>query len=111
MRTVAALLAIAIVAITPEVSLSQPGGLQKIRHVVVIMQENRSFDSYFGTYPGAGGIPQNVCIPDPGASSCQQPYHDSSQVNGGSDHDRDAALADIDGGKMDGFVASAEGRP
>ena len=24
--------------------------IHKIRHVVVIMQENRSFDSYFGTY-------------------------------------------------------------
>jgi phospholipase C len=25
-------------------------GILKIRHVVIIMQENRSFDSYFGTY-------------------------------------------------------------
>ena len=33
------------------------GGIHKIRHVVVIMQENRSYDSYFGTYPGADGIP------------------------------------------------------
>src|SRR4029450_11549060 len=33
-------------------------GIHKIRHVVVIMQENRSFDSYFGTYPGAGGGPR-----------------------------------------------------
>ena len=44
--------------------------IHKIKHVVVIMQENRSFDSYFGTYPGADGIPmQNgvptVCVPDP----------------------------------------------
>src|SRR5436305_14585750 len=31
------------------------GGIHKIQHVVVIMQENRSFDSYFGTYPGADG--------------------------------------------------------
>jgi hypothetical protein len=30
---------------------------EKIQHVVVIMQENRSFDHYFGTYPGAEGIP------------------------------------------------------
>ena len=43
---------------------SQPGhiaeaasGIGKIRHVVIIMQENRSFDSFFGTYPGADGIP------------------------------------------------------
>src|SRR5689334_842983 len=32
-------------------------GIHKIKHVVVVMQENRSFDSYFGTYPGADGIP------------------------------------------------------
>ena len=37
----------------PEPSLR---GIHKIRHVVVIMQENRSFDSYFGTFPGADGI-------------------------------------------------------
>ena len=42
----------------------------KIKHIVVIMQENRSFDSYFGTYPGADGIPmQNgvptVCVNNP----------------------------------------------
>ena len=29
-----------------------PVGLEKIQHFVFIMQENRSFDSYFGTYPG-----------------------------------------------------------
>ena len=28
---------------------SSPAGIHKIRHVVIIMQENRSFDSYFGT--------------------------------------------------------------
>jgi phospholipase C len=49
-------------------------GIHKIQHVVIIMQENRSFDSYFGTYPGADGIPmQNgvptVCNPDPRRSS------------------------------------------
>src|SRR5438270_12429413 len=38
-------------------------GIHKIAHVVVIMQENRSFVSYFGTYPGADGIPKNVCVP------------------------------------------------
>ena len=32
-------------------------GIHKIQHVIIIMQENRSFDNYFGTYPGADGIP------------------------------------------------------
>ena len=36
---------------------SQGSGIQKIKHVVTIMQENRSFESYFGTFPGADGIP------------------------------------------------------
>ena len=40
-------------------------GLQKIQHFIFIIQENRSFDSYFGTYPGADGIPKGVCLPDP----------------------------------------------
>ena len=40
-------------------------GIHRIKHVVIIMQENRSFDSYFGTYPGADGIPAGVCVPDP----------------------------------------------
>ncbi|MDB4895084.1 MAG: phospholipase, partial [Firmicutes bacterium] len=29
-----------------------------IKHLVVVFQENVSFDRYFGTYPGANGFPQ-----------------------------------------------------
>ena len=95
---------------------STPGGISKIRHVVIIMQENRSFDSFFGTYPGADGIPARngqftVCVPDPRTKGCDQPYHDPSLVNGGAGHNLTDALADIDGGKMDGFVKSAEDEP
>jgi phospholipase C len=32
-------------------------GIHHIRHVVMIMQENRSFDSYFGTYPARTAFP------------------------------------------------------
>jgi phospholipase C len=89
------------------------GGIQKIKHVVIIMQENRSFDSFFGTYPGADGIPAKngqftVCVPDPRIGGCDKPYHDSSLVNGGAGHGLSNAVTDIDGGKMDGFVKSAE---
>src|SRR5437879_5972496 len=47
-----------------------PGDITKIRHVILIIQENRSFDQYFGTYPGADGIPRQngtpvVCVRDP----------------------------------------------
>lgn len=90
-------------------------GLGKIRHVVVIMQENRSFDSFFGTYPGADGIPAKnghftVCLPDPRKGRCERPYHDPSLVNAGAAHGRVASIEDVDGGKMDGFVKVAEAR-
>ena len=41
----------------PAGSYVVPPGIHKIKHVIIVMQENRSFDSYFGTYPGADGIP------------------------------------------------------
>jgi Phosphoesterase family len=83
-------------------------GIHKIRHVVVIMQENRSFDSYFGTYPGADGIPPGVCVPDPAHGGCQQPFHDPNDLNAGGPHGQANATADVDAGRMDGFVAQAE---
>src|SRR5713226_2941709 len=83
-------------------------GIHKIKHVVLIMQENRSFDSYFGTYPGADGIPPDVCVPDPVNGGCVKPYHDANDLNSGGPHGDKAAVADVDGGKMDGFVAQAE---
>ena len=83
-------------------------GIHKIRHVVVIMQENRSFDSYFGTFPGADGIPAGVCVPDPVNGGCVRPFHDPRDMNAGGPHGHKAALLDVDGGKMDGFVAEQE---
>jgi phospholipase C len=87
-------------------------GIHKIRHVVVIMQENRSFDSYFGTFPGADGIPMKngvptVCVPDLSSSGCVRPFPDHADVNGGGPHWTAHALADIDNGRMDGFVREA----
>jgi phospholipase C len=88
-------------------------GIHKIKHVVIIMQENRSFDSYFGTFPGANGIPARdgvaiVCAPDPHTGKCVRPYHDPAQVNGGGPHNAKAARIDIAGGRMNGFQAAAE---
>jgi phospholipase C len=88
-------------------------GIHKIRHIVVIMQENRSFDSYFGTFPGADGIPMKngiptVCVDDPQTGQCVAPYPDHADVNGGGPHSAPNATADIDGGKMDGFIGQAQ---
>ena len=83
-------------------------GIQKIKHVIVILQENRTFDSYFGTFPGADGIPAGVCVPDPFHGGCVKPFVDHHDSNMGGPHADKAFFADVDGGKMDGFVAQAE---
>jgi phospholipase C len=86
-----------------------PRGLDTIEHVVFIVQENRSFDHYFGTFPGANGIPMqggipSVCVPDPVLHRCVRPYHDTTLVNEGGPHAHPSSVSDVDGGRMDGFV-------
>ena len=87
-----------------------PGGagIHKIKHVIIVMQENRSFDHYFGTYPGAAGISMRngtpaVCVPKPGGG-CTRPYHLTADINAGGPHGVPDAAADVNGGKMDGFI-------
>ncbi len=86
-------------------------GIHKIKHVIVISQENRSFDSYFGTFPGADGILMKngvatACVPMP-KGGCQKPYHDTADVNGGGPHAVNSATKDVNGGKLDGFITEA----
>ena len=97
----------------PAVTGTLTAAREKIKHIVIIMQENRSFDSYFGTYPGADGIPASngkftVCVNDPATGNCVYPFHDPADKNQGGPHGAAFAAADIDGGKMDGFIAQAE---
>ncbi len=95
----------------PTGSYAVAQGIHKIKHVIIIEQENRSFDSYFGTYPGADGIPTSngvptVCVPIP-SGGCQKPYHDTADVNGGGPHGDNNAEADVNNGAMNGFIAQA----
>jgi phospholipase C len=91
---------------SPSPSLSP---LSRIQHIVIIELENRSFDSYFGTYPGVNGIPPNPnCNPDPKSGQCILPWHNTSLINYGGPHSTSDMFNDIDGGKLDGFVKSAE---
>jgi len=88
---------------------------QKIKHVVIIMQENRSFDHYFGTFPGAEGIPMKdgvptVCVNDPRNGKCIRPFYDPNDSNGGGPHNDAAAVADVNSGRMDGFIQTVLGR-
>ena len=93
----------------PVAASTGPAGIHKIKHVIVIMQENRSFDSYFGAYPKADGIPMkngkpSPCVPNSKTGKCEKTFADHADVNGGGPHGEANATADVDGGKMDGFV-------
>ncbi|MCL5005571.1 MAG: alkaline phosphatase family protein [Acidobacteria bacterium] len=84
-----------------------------IKHVIIIFQENRSFDSYFGTYPGADGIPMRngvptVCSLDPKTGECVKPYLDHNDVNCGGPHAAEASLADVANGAMNGFIGEVQ---
>ena len=41
---------------SPEVRRARAGSVSQIKHIVVLMQENRSFDHYFGAMPGVRGF-------------------------------------------------------
>jgi phospholipase C len=83
-----------------------PAGIHKIKHIVWIIQENRSFDNYFGTFPGADGIPPGACLPVlPGSKRCIKPFHmPKGQPVWDLAHEWEPAHAAFDDGKMDGFI-------
>ena len=79
-----------------------------IKHFVVLMQENHSFDNYFGTFPGADGIPAGTCMPnsrtDPKAG-CVTPFHIGGKAIIDLDHTPTVSARQLNHGKMDGFVS------
>ena len=81
-------------------------GVSNIKNIVIVLQENHTFDNYFGTYPGADGTAGKAyCLPDsPGSSNCIGPFHDTSLTPADTGHNWKSAHADYDSGKMDGFV-------
>jgi phospholipase C len=68
-----------------------------ISHVVVIIQENRSFENFFAGYPGANA-------PLQGSAGGRTVSLHAITFNGQDiQHDWSASIADWDNGKMDGF--------
>jgi phospholipase C len=74
-----------------------------LQHIVVDMQENRSFDTYYGFAPFAGrfGIPSGYSQPGPNGPVA--PYHFTSLSTPDIGHSWSAMHAEYDGGGMDGF--------
>jgi phospholipase C len=112
-RAVRLALASATLALAAASPAPAAQGIHKIKHVVIIMQENRSFDNYFGTYPGADGIPMRhgvptACVPDPLRHRCVRPFHDPHDVNYGGPHELQAYTKDYANGRMNGFIRARE---
>ena len=94
---------------------NRTGTINDVEHVVILMQENRSFDMYFGTFKGVRGFGDRITIPLPEKRSVWEqsngtrvvmPYHlDSTQGNAqrvaGTPHDYVDAQMAWDGGRMD----------
>lgn len=88
----------------------------RVKHVFVIYQENRSFDSYFGTYPGADNLASSEAQQhgfrqyDAIGKQWITPFRISDPDLADADHARAALYAKADGGKMDRYVDYEESR-
>lgn len=71
---------------------------QRIKHIVFFIKENRTFDNYFGTYPGANGT--TTALDSEGETIPLQ--HEQDQVPD-INHASSAARRAYDNGKMDQF--------
>ncbi|SFE33517.1 phospholipase C [Actinacidiphila alni] len=112
----------------PEAAPAATGTLADARHIVILMQENRSFDHYFGTLKGVRGFADRAAIQLPGGYSVfnqpngsgrQYPWQFSAtepaggadperlaQCNGDLDHSWSTQHQAWNGGRLDSWVAA-----
>lgn len=98
------------------VSQADSGG--RIDNIIVIVEQNHTFDSYFGRYPGANGLNNATRFPiDPVTNAPVEPSASveglleslEASVSPGSEllsNGRGTAIDAFNGGAMDGFVAA-----
>lgn len=90
-------------------------GLEDIEHVVILIQENRSFDHYFGTLKGVRGFQDPAALPNVFAQQGYapnggylNPWHLDSRANGACSNDINHSWGpqhrSWDNGAMDNFV-------
>ena len=109
MRRILPVLIAALSLAVPSAASAAVAPTTPIRHVVVLMQENHSFDNYFGTYPGADGLPPGTCLPksfQDATLGCSGPAHVGGRAVLGLGSDPGLFARQYHGGRMDGFVAA-----
>lgn len=116
MRTTIRVLAAGVTALigvlspaSPAHAGADPATATPIRHFIFLMQGDRTFDNYFGTYPGADGIPDQTCqalVQSRPQSGCVRPFALHATTPAPLEPGQNVITAQINGGKMDGFVAA-----
>src|SRR5262249_55290608 len=93
---------------------SHPSGKDiPIKHILVLMQENRSFDHYFMKLPQHGqpdveAAPDTFTNPDTMGMPVA-PFHDQKYCFVDTNHEWAGSHQEYDDGKMDGFILANEG--
>jgi phospholipase C len=91
----------------------------KIKHVVILCQENRSFDHYFGAFASMLGSGANTALgfqPSEltyysSSGTAYQPYHLTEFCNQDPDHSWEGSHTKWDSGAMDGWIVDEDGLP
>jgi phospholipase C len=112
-------------AMAPDMTLPPACGgddcttMSSIKHLVIIVQENHTFDNYFGKYCTAATGSNPTCNTGPacceaapatepgGASPVVLDDADNSGAFNDRNHFHNCEVAEIDGGKMDKYVTGA----
>lgn len=85
-----------------------PESKTPIKHFIVLMQENHTFDNYFGTYPGADGIPAGTCVPIVPTNAkhitCVEPFHIGHYPTEDLDESGRTFNVQYNKGQMNGFI-------
>jgi len=84
-----------------------------ITHVIIVTQENRSFDHYFGRLaangqPDAEGFPATYTNPDTSGAAVSPAHLTTTCVHHDPPHGWDPMHASWDNGAMDGFLRAAQ---
>lgn len=83
-----------------EKASAHPGDITQIQHIVFILKENRTFDTYFGTYPGADGATSAVISTGQTIHLAHTPDPAPRDISG---HGWFDAITGMNGGRMDHF--------
>ena len=107
------ILMILLSPLTPALAANSTSGAAvtlPIKHIFIIVQENHSFDNYFGFYPGVNGLGEAKAQVDPNNSALVEPYEiDSATLPHDNCHFSMCARTDYDNGSMDGFIKGEGG--